>query len=73
VTVTGVPFRIVVPDSNLRVSLVLARRHIGPREDVAWSGLTGTDTDRHPEEKRAGISIDSATRPLDCPTGAGSR
>src|ERR1044072_5910482 len=43
--------------------------HIGPGKTPVGRGLAGKETDRLPEERRRGISIDLGYAPLDLPDG----
>ena len=47
--------------------------HIDHGKTALVRALTGTDTDRLPEEKARGISIELGFAPLDLPAGAGCR
>src|SRR5262245_6409898 len=57
------------PDSAWRLAVVGTAGHIDHGKTALVRRLTGVDTDRLPEEKRRGISIDLGFAPLVTPAG----
>jgi selenocysteine-specific elongation factor len=59
----------IAPPSSTRLAIVGTAGHIDHGKTALVRRLTGVDTDRLPEEKKRGISIDLGFAPLTTPAG----